>query len=119
MWSEYLHAGQTCWHTLQHAGIIPHWSRHTDSIGWFFLRIHRIMIMSRADLFCYSDRLIRDRSRFNICPFPIINIHTYIHTYHSRFIPEGVSAVSQIFLRDTHVLPKLVSFAEHCRRNRW
>jgi hypothetical protein len=42
---------------------------------------------------------------------------TYIHTYHSRFIPEGVAEVSQIFLRDTHVLPKLVSYEEHCRRN--
>jgi hypothetical protein len=31
----------------------------------------------------------------------------YIHTYQSRFIPEGVAEVSQIFLRDTHVLPKL------------
>jgi hypothetical protein len=29
-----------------------------------------------------------------------------LHTYHSRFIPEGVAA-SQIFLRDAHVLPKL------------
>jgi hypothetical protein len=39
----------------------------------------------------------------------------YIHTYHSRFIPDGVAEVSQIFLRDTHVLPKLVSYEEHCR----
>jgi hypothetical protein len=30
-----------------------------------------------------------------------------LHTYHSRFIPEEVAEVSQIFLRDTHVLPKL------------
>jgi hypothetical protein len=41
------------------------------------------------------------------------------HTYHSRFIPEGVAEVSQILLRDTHVLPKLVSYEEHCRRHRW
>jgi hypothetical protein len=27
-----------------------------------------------------------------------------IHTYHSRYILEGVAEVSQIFLRDTHVL---------------
>jgi hypothetical protein len=33
-------------------------------------------------------------------------IFTYIH--HSRFIPEGVAEVSQIFLRDTHVLSKLL-----------
>jgi hypothetical protein len=45
--------------------------------------------------------------------------NTYIHTYHSSFIPEGVAEVSQIFLRDTHVLPKLVSYEEHCRRDRW
>jgi hypothetical protein len=30
-----------------------------------------------------------------------------IFTYHSRFIPKGVAKASQIFLRDTHVLPKL------------
>jgi hypothetical protein len=35
------------------------------------------------------------------------DIHIYIHTYHSRFIPEGVAEISQTFLRDTHVLPKL------------
>jgi hypothetical protein len=38
-----------------------------------------------------------------------------LHTYHSRFIPEGVAEVSQIFLRETYVLPKLVSYEEHCR----
>jgi hypothetical protein len=43
----------------------------------------------------------------------------YIHTYHSRFIPEGVAEVSQIFLRHTYVLPKFVSYEEHCRRERW
>jgi hypothetical protein len=31
-----------------------------------------------------------------------------IHTYHSCFIPKGVAEASQIFLRDTHVLPRLV-----------
>jgi fructose-1,6-bisphosphatase len=46
-------------------------------------------------------------------------IKTYIHTYHLRFIPEMVAEVSQIFLRDTHVLPKLVSYEEHCKRDRW
>jgi hypothetical protein len=50
--------------------------------------------------------------------FIIQYIHTYeyIHTYHSRFI---VAEVSQIFLRDTHALPKLVSYEEHCRHDRW
>jgi hypothetical protein len=32
------------------------------------------------------------------------NLSKYIHIYHSCFIPEGVAEVSQIFLRDTHVL---------------
>jgi hypothetical protein len=34
-------------------------------------------------------------------------------------MPEGVAEVSQIFHRDTHVLPKFVSYEEHCRRDRW
>jgi hypothetical protein len=41
------------------------------------------------------------------------------NTYHSRFIPERVAEGIQIFLRYTHVLPKLVSYEEHCRRDRW
>jgi hypothetical protein len=41
------------------------------------------------------------------------------HWCHTLFIPEEVAEISQIFLRDTHVLPKLVSCEEHCRRDRW
>jgi hypothetical protein len=41
-----------------------------------------------------------------ICNY-ILQINKYIHTYHSRFISEGVAEASQIFLRHTHVLPKL------------
>jgi hypothetical protein len=32
----------------------------------------------------------------------------YIHTYYSRFIPEGVAQASQIFLRVTHVLSQSI-----------
>jgi hypothetical protein len=35
----------------------------------------------------------------------------YIHTYHS--IPEGVAEASQMFLQDTHVLPKFLSCEEY------
>jgi hypothetical protein len=38
----------------------------------------------------------------------LLHIHTYIHPYYSRFIPEGVAEASQIFIRDAHVLPKLL-----------
>jgi hypothetical protein len=31
-----------------------------------------------------------------------------IHTYHSRFIPEGIVKASQTFLRDTNILQKLL-----------
>jgi hypothetical protein len=34
----------------------------------------------------------------------------HLHTYYSRFIPEGVAEESQIFLRDAQVLPKLFSY---------
>jgi hypothetical protein len=32
---------------------------------------------------------------------------TLLHTYHSRFIPEGLADVSQIFLQDTHFFTKI------------
>jgi hypothetical protein len=57
--------------------------------------------------------------RLNVVKNSYLTALMYIHTYHSRFIPEGVAEVSQIFLRDTHVLPKLVSYEEHYRRDRW
>jgi hypothetical protein len=34
---------------------------------------------------------------------------SWIHTYHSRFIPEGVAEASRIFLPNAHVLPKLLA----------
>jgi hypothetical protein len=34
-------------------------------------------------------------------------------------ISEGIAEASQIFLRDAHVLPKLLSVEEYCRRDRW
>jgi hypothetical protein len=40
----------------------------------------------------------------------------YIHTYHSRFVPEGVAEISKIH-RDNHVLPKLFSYEEYSRRD--
>jgi hypothetical protein len=45
--------------------------------------------------------------RYNVFPCRCI----FIHRYHSRFIPEGVAEASQIFLRDAHVLPKLLRYA--------
>jgi hypothetical protein len=51
--------------------------------------------------------------------YDIVWVNTYIPTYHSFFIPDGIAEVFQIFLRDTHVLTELVSYEEHCRRDRW
>jgi hypothetical protein len=50
---------------------------------------------------------IRRRWTYHLSRLHFIN---YIHTYHSRFIPEGVAEASQIFLRDAHVLLKLLSY---------
>jgi hypothetical protein len=36
-------------------------------------------------------------------------LYYFIQTYHSRFIPEGLAKASQILLRDTHILPKLLA----------
>jgi hypothetical protein len=35
-----------------------------------------------------------------------VSNNTYIHTHHSRLIPKGVTETLQMFLRDTHILPK-------------
>jgi hypothetical protein len=84
---------------------------------------------------CISLTLYSQRGSSDISDIPpkhphftkIVNSHnslfnlgmfTYIHTYHSRFIPEAEAEVFQIF-RDSHVLTKLVSYEEHCRRDRW
>jgi hypothetical protein len=48
----------------------------------------------------------------------VLKKETYIHTYHSRLIPEGVAEATHILPRDTHVLPKLLSYEEYCRRGR-
>jgi hypothetical protein len=42
----------------------------------------------------------------------------YIHTNHSRLIPERVAETSQIFLRDTHILPKWLGYAKYCRHDK-
>jgi hypothetical protein len=58
-----------------------------------------------------------DRTLSALTAGSLLYRYRLIHTYHSRFIPEGVAEVSQIFLQDTHVLPKLASYEEHCRRD--
>jgi hypothetical protein len=56
---------------------------------------------------------------FQNCLLHNANIMFIEHTYRSRIIPEGIAEASQIFLRDTHVLQKLVSYEVHCKRDRW
>jgi hypothetical protein len=41
------------------------------------------------------------------------------HTYHARFIPEGVAEASQILLREVHVVPKLFSYEKYCTHDKW
>jgi hypothetical protein len=43
-----------------------------------------------------------------MAPDAIVIIHMHIN--HSRFIPGGVAEAAQIFLQDTHVLQKLLSY---------
>jgi hypothetical protein len=45
-------------------------------------------------------------------------VEIYIHKYHLCFIPEGIAEIYRTFLRDTHVLPKLLSYKEYCRCDR-
>jgi hypothetical protein len=39
-------------------------------------------------------------------------------THHSQFIPEEVAETSQMFLRDTRIIPKLLSYEKYFRRDR-
>jgi hypothetical protein len=41
-----------------------------------------------------------------------------IWTYMLMLYPEWIAESSQIWLRDSHVLPKLLSYEEYCRRSR-
>jgi hypothetical protein len=43
--------------------------------------------------------------------------HTYIHTYHSRFILQGVTETTQIFLPDTHILLKWLSYKKYLAKD--
>jgi hypothetical protein len=66
---------------------------------------HRILAMfiwARQKLMLFS---IYDIDKQKLAMLSHSMVLTY--TYHSRFIPEGVAEASQIFLRDTHILPKL------------
>jgi hypothetical protein len=78
-----------------------------------FLAIYTNSSHSTADIACCCIIYWKETLSFRT----FNTLYTYIHTYHSRFIPEGVAEVPQIFLRDTHVLPKLVSYEK--LRDRW
>jgi hypothetical protein len=45
------------------------------------------------------------KTKYYYIYYNIYNYHIYIiiHTYHSRYIPQGVAEASQIFLRHVHV----------------
>jgi hypothetical protein len=63
--------------------------------------------MSQEIFKIISDKNDNDKQRKTNYTLHICFVHTYIHTYRSRFIPEGVAETSQIFLQDVKVLLKL------------
>jgi hypothetical protein len=77
------------------------------------------MIKVKESLMTSHRVLYRALLRSNIALHRFYITIKPVYIYQSRFIPEGVAEVSQIFLRDTHVLPKLVSYEKHCGRDRW
>jgi hypothetical protein len=54
--------------------------------------------------------------RFFILMVRLVCMH--VNIYHSRFIPDRVAEALQIFLRDAHVLQKLLSYENYCKRDR-
>jgi hypothetical protein len=57
---------------------------------------------------------------YSSCYIHNLQFYDKLHTYIPLTLcPERVEAASQIFLRDTHVLPQLLSYEKYCRRDRW
>jgi hypothetical protein len=51
-------------------------------------------VSSSIDIVEWSPKTKTRNVRLFTAPLRIKGIHTYIHTHHSRFIPEGVAEVS-------------------------
>jgi hypothetical protein len=92
--SDRLHTKCNCQNLARRAGF-------SESIVKIVYLLVHIILNVRVLIIC----LLLLSSWHTICTQKSVVI--YIHTYHSRFIPEGVAEISQIFLRDTHVLQKL------------
>jgi hypothetical protein len=97
----------------------PHWARVVGYGPFSLWVIHKEgLCPSSGDI----NRLMMMMMRATAPKRSTVNqtYITYIHTYIPlTLFPEGVAEASQIFIRDTHVLPKLVSYEEHCGRDRW
>jgi hypothetical protein len=78
------------------------WIKHTNISFFYRCRKRRLKYSLTPEMSC-------DQTAIGLPPVTsaVFLIAKPLHTtYHLRFIPEGVADVSQIFLRDTHVLPK-------------
>jgi hypothetical protein len=64
----------------------------------------------------YQIAELTHEAYFNSLEIKSSEVFIYLHTYHLYFISEGVVEASQIFLRD--VLPKLLSYDKHFKRDR-
>jgi hypothetical protein len=42
-----------------------------------------------------------------------------LHTFHSRFTPKGVAGAYHIYIRNAHVLLKVLCYEEYCSRDMW
>jgi hypothetical protein len=84
------------------------------------VRIHAYCARGRG----FDPRTVQTFVRMNmsVCIVSVWVFSMYnmnLHIYHSRFIPEEVAEVSRVFLPDSYDLPKLLSYEEYCRRDRW
>jgi hypothetical protein len=105
-WTNGLYAAVSLY--LQLATINPHWARVVGYGPFSLWVVHKEGLCPSNG---YINGLMMMMMRRQVVKIIAESLsHTYIHTYHSRFIPEAVAEVSQIFLRDTHILPKYVSY---------
>jgi hypothetical protein len=92
--------------------------RMTAYQSWVRLFVVPLLFVLIDKMFKNIFSLICSENRSGILPLTHSEgvAETSIHSFHSRLISEGLEEVSQIFLRDTHILPKLLSYEEYYRR---
>jgi hypothetical protein len=103
-----------CWKAPAKLWICSHKSiRNDPTICASYTKQHKWIINESCRV--SAERMseeVANANTMNLLPFYCVSFNTiitYIHTYHSRFIPKGEAEAFQILLPDAHVLPNCLA----------